>query len=99
MVAPSSLSQATPFRQSASISGAMPGTRYSLGMPMVSPFTPLPTAASKSGTSTSTLVASFVGPPHLEQDRSVLHGAGDQSSLVEDEANATMPNASNPQSA
>ena len=71
----------------------MPSTRYSFGMPMVRPFTPRETAASKSGTGRSAQVVSRASAPAIEPSRiaqsRTVRAIGPAWSR--DEAKATVP--------
>ncbi|MNY62760.1 hypothetical protein D3C86_1996350 [compost metagenome] len=92
-VAPSALSHSRPSCQSFSISAGMPSMRYSLGTPMVRPFTPRSTAAAKSGTGKSTLVESLGSNPDIDVIRiaasSTVRAIGPAWSS--EEAKATVP--------
>ena len=91
--APCWASQSRPFAHSASISGGMPSTRYSFGMPTRSPRTLLPTACSKSGTGRSAEVESRGSNPAMA--RSMIAASRTVRVITpawsSEEANATMP--------
>ncbi|MNC93537.1 hypothetical protein D3C83_101900 [compost metagenome] len=71
----------------------MPSTRYSFGIPILSPLTPRATAASKSGTATGTDVESFGSCPDMDFSRiaasRTVRAIGPAWSS--EEAKATMP--------
>ena len=67
--APSPCSSFAAARTAASTSGSSPWTKYSLGKPSLSPFTPREASASQSGTGRGALVESFSSWPAMAASR------------------------------
>jgi hypothetical protein len=92
-VAPASFTHSMPWRHSASISGGVPSSRYSFGMPTRTPLRSPVSAASKSGTGASSDVESFGSKPDMDFSR-IAQSRTSRAigpAWSSDEAKATMP--------